>query len=107
MDTNTLPTDLSIIKDETTGLLITEPQEVVKKIAELESTALAPDPTLPPGSPFPWLGYVGATPTSSVPMIAGHITPDIMQAALRRTPNHKAAGPDGFPGLHLAKRPYG
>ena len=33
--TNTLPTDLSIIKDETTGFLITDPPAVVKKIAEL------------------------------------------------------------------------
>ncbi len=54
--TNTLPTDLSIIKDETTGLLI--PPEVVKKIAALETIALAPDPTLPPGAPFPWRGYI-------------------------------------------------
>ncbi len=34
--TNTLPMDLSIIKDESTGLLITHPIEVVKRIEELE-----------------------------------------------------------------------
>ena len=34
-------------------------------------------------------------------MIAGHITPAIMHEALRRTLNHKAAGPDGVPGLVL------
>ena len=67
--------------------------------------ALSPDPTLPSGAPFPWIGYVRATPTSSVPMIAGHITPAIMHEALRRTPNHKAAGPDGVPGLVLKHMP--
>ncbi len=38
-------------------------------------------------------------------MIAGHITPAIMHEALRRTPNHKAAGPDGVPGLVLKHMP--
>ena len=38
-------------------------------------------------------------------MIAGHITPAILQEALRRTPNHKAAGPDGVPGLVLKHMP--
>ena len=103
--TNTLPTDLSIIKDEVTGLLITDPTSVKMKIVELETTALSPDPTLPPGAPFPWHGNVQAAPTSSVPMIAGQITPAIMQEALRRTPNHKAAGPDGVPGLVLKHMP--
>ena len=68
---NTLPTNLSIIKDEVSGLLITNPPEVVTKIMELETKALSPDPTLPLGAPFPWLGHVKPTPTSSVPMIAG------------------------------------
>jgi len=86
--TNTLATDLSIIKDETMGLLITDPLEVVKQIAALETIALSPDPTLPPGAPFPWTGHVRATPASSVPMIAGHITSSIMHEPLRRTPNH-------------------
>ena len=95
--TNTLPTDLSIIKDEATGVLLTDPPEVVKKIAAMETITLSPDPTLPLGAPFPWRGYVRATPNSSVPMIAGNITPAIMHEALRRTPNHKAARPDGVP----------
>ena len=56
--TNTLPTDLSIIKDEVTGLLITDPTSVKRKIVELETTALSPDPTLPPGAPFPCHGNV-------------------------------------------------
>ena len=103
---NTLPTDLSIIKDEGTGLLITDPLEVVNKIATLETIAISPDPTLPPGAPFPWRGYVRATPTSSVSMIAGHLTPDIMHEALRRTPNHKAAGPDGVPRFVLKHMPH-
>ncbi len=34
--TNTLPTDLSIMKDEVTGLLITDPTSVKRKIAKLE-----------------------------------------------------------------------
>ena len=34
---NTLPTDCSILKDEAKGFLITDPQEVVQKIAELET----------------------------------------------------------------------
>jgi len=38
-------------------------------------------------------------------MISGCITPNIMQKALRRTPNHKAAGPDGVPGLILKHMP--
>jgi hypothetical protein len=96
---HSLPTDLSIIKDETTGLLITTPSRVVKKIKELEIVALSLDPTLPPGAPFPWPGLVKPTPTSSIPMISGKITPTIMREALRCTPNHKAAEPDGVPCL--------
>ncbi len=96
-DTNTLPTDLSIINDKASGLLITNPPQVVKKIAELETIALSPDPSLPPGAPFPWLGYARPTPTSFVRMIAGQITPAIMQEALLRAPNHKATWPDGVP----------
>ena len=74
-------------------------------IADLETTSLSPDPTLPPGAPFPWHDRIRATPTSSIPMIAGQITPTIMHEALRRTPNHKAAGPDGVPGLVLKHMP--
>ncbi len=40
-------------------------------------------------------------------MIAGCITPVIMQEALRRTPNHKAAGPDGVPSMVLKHMPAG
>ena len=52
-NTNTLPTDLSIIKNEASGLLIANPLEVVKKRAELETIALSLYPTLPLGAPFP------------------------------------------------------
>jgi hypothetical protein len=102
---HSLPKDLSIIKDETTGLLITTPLRVVKRIKELENVAISPDPTLPPGAPSPWLGLVKPTPTSSVPMISGKITPAIMREALRRTPDHKAAGTDVVQGLVLKHMP--
>ncbi len=102
---NTLPTDLSIINYEAEGILITYPQAVVRKLTELETIALSSDHTLPPGAPLPWRASVRATPTSSVPMIAGHITPAILHEVLRRTPNHKAAGPDGVPGLVLKHMP--
>jgi hypothetical protein len=38
-------------------------------------------------------------------MLIGQITPAIMQTALRRTPNHKAAGPDRVPDLVLKHMP--
>ena len=38
-------------------------------------------------------------------MISRRITPAIMEEALRRTPNHKAAGPYGVPGLILKHMP--
>ncbi len=86
-----LSTDLSVIRDETTGHLITAPEEVIAKITLMETVALCPDPTLPPGAPFPWLGHVHPTPSASTPMIYGCITPAIMKEALCRNPSHKAA----------------
>ena len=38
-------------------------------------------------------------------MLIGQIIPAIFQDALRRTPNHKAAVPDGVPGLVLKHMP--
>ena len=38
-------------------------------------------------------------------MILGRITPAIMHEALRRTSNHKAAGPDGVPGQVMKHMP--
>ncbi len=66
---------------------------------------MSPNPTLPQGTPFPWLHYVFPNQKHTVPMISECITPAIMQEALRRTPNHKAAGPDGVPGLILKHMP--
>ena len=65
------PIDLSVIRDETTGRLITTPEEVIAKITQMESVALSPDPTPPPGAPFPWLGHIHPTPATSTPMISG------------------------------------
>ncbi len=39
-------------------------------------------------------------------MIKVHVTPAILHEALRRTPSHKAAGPDGVPGLVLKHMPH-
>jgi len=38
-------------------------------------------------------------------MLIGQITPTIFREALRRTPNHKAEGQDGVPGLVLKHMP--
>jgi hypothetical protein len=51
----------------------------------------------PPKSSLLLARHVCSTPPSPITMISGCITPVIMQEALRRTPNHKAAGPDGVP----------
>jgi len=55
-DNPTLPTDLPVLRDETSGRLITTPSEVITQLTKMETIALSPDPTLPPGTPFPWLG---------------------------------------------------
>jgi len=102
-----LPTNLSIIRDETTGRFLVEPEEVIEQVRKLETKALSPDPTLLPGAPFPWHLHVTSNQKHTVPMISGCITTVIMQEALRRTPNHKAAGPDGVPGLILKHMPPG
>ena len=73
-DNTKLPTDLSILRDETFGRLVTTPSEALTQLTQMETTALSMDPTLPPGAPFPWLGHVRLTPTSSVPMLIGQIT---------------------------------
>jgi hypothetical protein len=61
--------------------------------------AISPDPTLPSGAPLPWRSKVAPLTPDTNPMVAGRIFPDIFQEAFRRTPNHKAVGPDGVPGL--------
>jgi len=57
-DNPTLPTDVSVLRDETFGQLLTTPIEVIAQLEKLETTALSPDPTLPPGAPFLWLDHV-------------------------------------------------
>jgi hypothetical protein len=85
--------------------MLTTPAEVIAQLEKLVTKALSPDPTLPPGALLPWLGHVRPTPTSSVPMPVGQISPSIFQEALRRTPNNKDAGPNGVPGLVLKHMP--
>jgi hypothetical protein len=68
-DTPSLPIDLYVIRDETTGRLITAPEDVVAKITQIETAALSPDHTIPPGGSFPWIGHVHPTPAVSTPMI--------------------------------------
>jgi hypothetical protein len=104
-DNPTLHIDLSVLRDETSGRLLTTPTEVIAQLEKLESKALSLDPTITPGAPFPWLGHVHPTPTSSVPMLIDQITPVIFHEALRRAPSHKVAGPDGVPGLVLKHMP--
>jgi hypothetical protein len=105
-DNPTLPTDLSVLRDDAYGCLLTTPAEVISQHEKLETTALSLDPTFPLGASFPWLGHVRPTSTSSVPMLIGQITPAIFHEALRRTPNHKVAGQDGVPGLVLKHMPH-
>ena len=76
-DNLTLPTDLSILRDERSGLLLTAPSEVLAQLTQMETIALSPNPTHPPGALFSWLGYVWPTPSFSVPMLIGQITPVI------------------------------
>jgi len=98
-DNPALPTDLSILRDEKSGRLLTNPSEVLTQLTQMEMTYLSPDPTLPLGAQFSWLGHVWLTPTSSVPKMIGLIAPAIFHDALRRTSNPKASGTNGVPGL--------
>jgi hypothetical protein len=60
-DSPTLPTDLSVLRDEASGGLNTTPAEVITTLTHMETVALSPDPTLPPGAPFPLIGRVRPT----------------------------------------------
>ena len=53
IDTPSLPTDLSVIRDETTSRLITALEEVIAKIIQMETMTLSPDLAFPRGPPFP------------------------------------------------------
>ena len=102
-----LPTNLFIARDDTTGRLLVDPAEVIEQVHKLETQTMPPNPTLPHGALFPWHLHVLPKHKHIVPMISGCITPAIMQEALRRTPNHKAAGPDKVPGMILKHMPSG
>jgi hypothetical protein len=105
-NTQPLPTNLPILRDDASGPRLVDPAEVIAQVQKLETQALSPDPTLPHGAPFPWYLRVPPNHKHTVPMISGSITPS-MQEDLRRTPNHKAAGPDGVPGMILKYMPSG
>ena len=104
-DNSTLPTDLSILRNEKTGRLLTTLSKVLTRLTQMEMTALSPDPKLSPGTTFPWLGHVRPTPTSLVPMLIDKITSAIFQESLRRTPNHKVAGSYVVPDVVLKHMP--
>ncbi len=84
-----LPTNLSIIRDETTGQLIVNPTEVIAQVQKLETKALSPDPALLPWALFPWLSHDSPIRKHTVPMKSRRINLAILKEALRRTPNHK------------------
>ena len=67
-----------------------DPADVIAQVEKLEIKAMSPEPTLPPGAPFPWLAQVFPSQQYTIPMISGWITSAIMQEALCRTPNNKA-----------------
>ena len=46
----TLHAKLSILMDKTSERLITTPEEVVMKLAQMETVVLSPDPQIPPGT---------------------------------------------------------
>jgi hypothetical protein len=77
IDTPTFPTNLSALRDENSGQLLTFPTEVITHLTHLETIALSPDSTLPPGAPFPWLGHVRPSSAPSDSMLIGQITPAI------------------------------
>ena len=52
-DNPTLSTDLYVLRDETSGHIITTQSKVIKQLEKMETSTLSPDPTLPPGAPFP------------------------------------------------------
>jgi hypothetical protein len=49
-DSQVIPTDLSTIRDDTSGRLIRTPANVIAQVENLATKALSPDPILPPGS---------------------------------------------------------
>jgi len=66
-----LPTNLSIIRDDASGRLITDLKEVITQVQKPETKALSPDPTLPPGAPFPWLCDITLNQQHIIPILSG------------------------------------
>jgi len=106
-NTQSLPTNLTILRYNATGRFLVDPAEVIAQVHKLETQTMSLDPTLSHVAPFPWHLCVPPNHKRTVPMISGCITPAIMPEALRRTPNHKAAGPHGVPGMILKLMPLG
>jgi len=104
-NTQPLPTNLSVLRDDASDRLLVDPAEIIAQVQKLETQAMSHDPTLPHEAPFPWHLRVPHTHKYTNPMISGCVTPAIMQEALRRTPNHKAASRDGVPGMILKHMP--
>ena len=100
-----LPMDDSILRDDSSGLLLVVPAEVIAQVQKIETQAISPNPTPPRGAPFPWHLRVPPNHKHTTPMISGCIPSVVMQEALRRTPNPKAAGPNGVPGMILKHMP--
>ncbi len=69
-----LPTNLSILKDDASGRFMVDPAEVIAQVQKLETHALSPDPTLPHGAPFPWHLRVSPNHKHIIPMISVCIT---------------------------------
>jgi hypothetical protein len=103
--TQPLPTDLSILRDDASGRLLADPAHAIAQVQKLETQAMSLDPTLPHGTPFPWHLRDFPSHKHTAPMISGCINPAILKEALRRIPNHKAAGPNKVPGMVLKHMP--
>jgi hypothetical protein len=84
-----------------------DPAEVISQVQKLETQAMSPKPTLPHGAPFQWHLRVSPNHKHASLMISAYITPTIKHEALLRSPNHKAAGPHGIPGMILKHMPSG
>ena len=52
-NTQPLPMDLSILRDDDSGRLLVDPAEVIAQVQKLETHAMPHDPKLPRGAPFP------------------------------------------------------
>jgi len=60
-DSQPLTINLFVLREESTGRLLMDPEEVIAQIENLEIKAMPPDPTLPLGAPFTWLALVSSS----------------------------------------------